>query len=141
MTTFDNIKKYAKLRGYNLRETAVKAGLSPNAIYRYNQGIEPKYPTLKAIADALAVEISDLSSEYADSTDKSNSTENEPQHIDVEEIVNSSAMLTARDHALSDEDRAAIKALITTYLDSKEGKNRLRQYGGYGNDGKKIDKK
>lgn len=143
MTTFDNIKKFAKLRGYNLRETAVKAGLSPNAIYRYNQGIEPKYPTLKAIADALSVEISELSSEYIDdsaNSDTAVSTTETPQHIDVDDIVNNVAPLTQRDHALSDEDQAAIRALVKTYLESKEGQDRLRKYGGYGSDGEKINK-
>lgn len=139
MTTFDNIKKYAKLRGYNLRETAVKAGLSPNAIYRYNQGIEPKYSTLKAIADALGVKVSDLSSEYTNTTD-SIKQPNTPKHIDVEDIVNNSAELTSRNQALTDEDRAALRALVSTYLNSKEGQDRLRKFGGYDNEGNKIDK-
>lgn len=143
MTTFDNIKKYANLRGLNLRETAVKSGLSANAIYRYNQGVEPKYPTLKAIADTLHVDVSDLSNEYVvkeSNSEKAPTTNDEPKHIDVEDIVNSSAMLTSRDHALSDEDRAAIRALVSTYLNSKEGQDRLRKYGGYDNEGNKTEK-
>ncbi|MBQ0837544.1 helix-turn-helix transcriptional regulator [Lactiplantibacillus pentosus] len=144
MTTFDNIKKYANLRGLNLRDTATKAGLSPNAIYRYNQGVEPKYPTLKAIADALAVDVSDLSDEYAPQSETEKAptqTTTEPKHIDVDDIVNSVAPLTQRDHALSDEDQAAIRALVKTYLESKEGQDRLRKYGDYDNDGKKTDGK
>ena len=143
MTTFDNIKKYSRLRGYNLRETATKSGLSANAIYRYNQGIEPKYPTLKAIADTLSVEVSDLSSEYSSDETTINKEEAvaEPKHIDVDDIVNNSAMLTNRDHALSEEDQVAIRAMLTTYLNSKNGQNRLRKYGVYDNDGNKTEKR
>ncbi|MBS0948339.1 helix-turn-helix transcriptional regulator [Levilactobacillus brevis] len=141
MSTFDNIKKFSKKRGWNLRQTAEKAGLSPNAIYRYNQGVEPKYPTLKAIADALGVKVSDLSDEYKDATkipaEESNPTKTD--HIDVEDIVDNAAMLTSREHALSDEDRAAIKAMLTGYLNSKEGQDRLKKYGGYGDNGKNGD--
>lgn len=62
-----------------------------------------------------------------------------PKHIDVEDIVNNQAMLTSRNHALSDEDRNAIRALLTTYLNSAEGQDRLRKFGGYGDNGKKQD--
>lgn len=136
MTTFDNIKKYSKSRGMNLRQTAEKAGLSPNAIYRYNQGIEPKYPTLKAIADVLSVTVSDLSDEYGEKSQNEDSQQSQssPDHIDVEDIVDNAAMLTSRNHALSDEDRSAIKAMLTGYLNSKEGQRRLKKYGGYGDE-------
>lgn len=62
-----------------------------------------------------------------------------PKHIDVDDIVNNQAMLTSRNHALSDEDRKAIRALLTTYLNSDEGQDRLRRFGGYGDDGKKTE--
>lgn len=80
-------------------------------------------------------EIFDVTTDYLlGSTGK-----NEPKHIDVEDIANNQAMLTSRNHALSDEDRNAIRALLTTYLNSAEGQNRLRKFGGYGDDGKKQD--
>lgn len=60
MSTFDNIKNLARLHGLNLQQLAKKAGLSVNAIYRYNQGVEPKLPTLQKIADALGVPVSDI---------------------------------------------------------------------------------
>lgn len=138
MSTFDNIKKYSKIRGMNLRQTAEKAGLSANAIYRYNQGVEPKFPTLKAIADALAVKVSDLSDEYENEASKTDSPIEAPSkitHIDVEDIVENAAMLTSRNHALSDEDRSAITAMLTGYLNSKEGQRRLRKYGTKDNTG------
>jgi transcriptional regulator with XRE-family HTH domain len=80
-------------------------------------------------------EIFDVTTDYLlGSTGK-----NEPKHIDVDDIVNNQAMLTSRNHALSDEDRKAIRALLTTYLNSDEGQDRLRKFGGYGDDGKKTE--
>ena len=55
MTTFERIKKIAAERGLSLKQTALKAGLSENALYRYNQGVEPKFATVKAVSDALGV--------------------------------------------------------------------------------------
>lgn len=63
----------------------------------------------------------------------------QPKHIDVEDIVDQQAMLTSRNHALSDEDRNAIRALLTTYLNSAEGQDRLRKFGGYDENGNKKD--
>ncbi|QWQ33154.1 helix-turn-helix domain-containing protein [Limosilactobacillus fermentum] len=60
MTTFERIRELAKKRGLTLKQVAIKAGLSENAIYRYNQGIEPKLPTLMAIADVLGVSVNYL---------------------------------------------------------------------------------
>ncbi|WP_297819816.1 helix-turn-helix domain-containing protein [uncultured Lactobacillus sp.] len=54
MTLFERIKRLSKIRGMSLREVAVKAGFkSETAIYRYNQGVSPRKPTLEAIASAL----------------------------------------------------------------------------------------
>ena len=57
MTTFERIKQVANERGFNLKQTALIAGLSENALYRYNQGVEPKYATVKAVADVLGVSV------------------------------------------------------------------------------------
>jgi transcriptional regulator with XRE-family HTH domain len=57
MTTFERIKNMASERGLNLKQTALKAGLSEDALYRYNQGVEPKYATVKAVADVLGVSV------------------------------------------------------------------------------------
>ncbi|KID43829.1 Transcriptional regulator, xre family [Levilactobacillus brevis] len=37
-------------------------------------------------------------------------------------------MLTDRDGELTDSDRAALRALISTYLQSTEGRQRLKKY-------------
>ena len=37
-------------------------------------------------------------------------------------------MLTDRDGELTDSDRAALRTLISTYLKTKEGRDRLKKY-------------
>lgn len=133
MSVFDNIKRISKKRGMNLQEVAIKAGLSKNIIYQYNKGKNPSLETLKKIANALEVTADTL-------LGKDTSKPSNPKHIDVEDIVNNSAELTSRNQALTDEDRAALRALVSTYLNSKEGQDRLRKFGGYDNKGNKIDK-
>ncbi|CAM3210263.1 helix-turn-helix domain-containing protein [Lactiplantibacillus plajomi] len=135
MTTLERIKKLSKQRGWSLQTLAEKADLGKNSIYRWDTKT-PSTASLQKVARVLNVTVAEL---IGDNISK-NST-NEPKHIDVNEIVDSSAMLTSRDHALSDEDQAAIRALVKTYLESKEGQDRLRKFGSYGDDGKKIDKK
>ncbi|GEO64428.1 MULTISPECIES: helix-turn-helix domain-containing protein [Companilactobacillus] len=83
MTTFERIKKISKDKGYSLKQVAIKAGLSENAIYRYNQGVEPKYNTLKVIADALHVSVEELT---GDSKIKSSSTDDNGD-IDLEKEI------------------------------------------------------
>ena len=53
-TIFSRIQEIANKRGISIRQVALKSGFnSPNAIYRYKQGVSPRKTTLNAIADAL----------------------------------------------------------------------------------------
>lgn len=53
-TIFSRIQEIANKRGMSIRQVALKSGFnSPNAIYRYKQGVSPRKTTLNAIADAL----------------------------------------------------------------------------------------
>lgn len=72
MTTFERIKKYAKLRGLSLQKVALAAGLSKNMIYQYKDGINPSMKTLNKIADVLHVEPNDL---LSDTTNKENTAQ------------------------------------------------------------------
>ena len=84
MTVFERIKEVAKARGMNLKTVATNAGLSENALYRYNQGVEPKYPTLKAVADVLGVSVDYL----LGNTDEMHLTSAEPEvPNDLEEVL------------------------------------------------------
>lgn len=60
MTTFERIKKLAKIRGLSLQQVAIKAGLSKNMIYQYRNGTNPSISTLEKIAKALNVNKKEL---------------------------------------------------------------------------------
>jgi transcriptional regulator with XRE-family HTH domain len=103
MTTFDNIKKIANTRGLNLKETAIKAGLSENALYRYNQGIEPKYPTLKKIAAVLHVSVSDLSDKYKKSDIE------KPKSID---LADTDVLMTYQGRPIPPEELEMVRRML-----------------------------
>lgn len=86
MTTFDRIKEISRSRGMNLKQVAKAAGLSENAIYRYNQGVEPSAPTIKAIADALSVS-SDFLEGKTDDPDFKNSNKPKVAELLDEETI------------------------------------------------------
>lgn len=142
MTLFERVKKIAKKNGFSLAEVARRANIGEKSIYTwkpsktYPTGVHPSRDVLDKVANVLNV-----STDYLLGKTDVEKTTSEPKHIDVDDIVNSVAPLTQRDHALSDEDQAAIRALVKTYLESKEGQDRLRKYGDYDNDGKKTDGK
>lgn len=122
MTLFDRVKELADEQDKSLKTVALNLGFGENSFYGWktkNPGIDK----LQAVADYFHV-----STDYLlGRTNVRNITDND--HIDVEDLVNDAAMLTSRDHALSNEDRAAIKAMLTGYLNSKEGQQRLKKYG------------
>ncbi|PTM21768.1 transcriptional regulator [Lactobacillus sp. PFC-70] len=125
MSVFDNIKNYSKKRGMNLQQVAVAAGLSKNVIYQYNKGKSPSIDTLKKIAGVLGVSAEAL----LGNQDKSKTTTNdEVKKVNIEELLDGTAMLTDRDGELTDSDRAAMRAMLSTYLQTKEGRQRLKKY-------------
>lgn len=56
MTTFERIKEISKERGLNLKKTAIEAGLSENAIYKWKTQT-PQSNALQAVADVLGVSV------------------------------------------------------------------------------------
>lgn len=66
MSTYENLKYYANKRGLSLIQLSKKAGMSENALYRYNQGVDPKLKTLEKLAAILNIPISQLSEKYKD---------------------------------------------------------------------------
>lgn len=59
------------------------AGLSENALYRYNQGVEPKYATVKAVADVLGVSVDYL----LGNTDDMHANKDKNMPVDLEETL------------------------------------------------------
>lgn len=135
MTLFERVKETAKKRGYSLAELARRAGIGQKSIYTwkpsktYPKGVTPSREVLEKVSVELGVTV-----DYLLGNEEKKTSASDEMHIDVEDIVDNAAMLTSRNHALSDEDRAAIKAMLTGYLNSKEGQRRLKKYGGYGED-------
>ena len=80
MTTFERIKKVANERGYSLKKLAIDAGFSENALYRYNQGVEPKYSTVAALAKVLGVSVDYL----LGNTDEMHSNKKNDKTVDLE---------------------------------------------------------
>lgn len=112
MTTFERIKKIAEERGYNLKQTALKAGLSENALYRYNQGVEPKYATVKSVADALNVSVDYL----LGNTDEKNPrpAKNEENVVDLDKALSEEGMAMFDGQPLSEDYKKALLAMLKT---------------------------
>ncbi|MCH5463226.1 helix-turn-helix transcriptional regulator [Lactobacillus sp. LC28-10] len=70
MTTFERIKKLAKMRGYSLSSLNDKAGLGTNSIYHWKTKA-PNITSLKKVADVLGVPVDSLL-EDNNETSKSN---------------------------------------------------------------------
>lgn len=56
MIVFDRIKLIASRRGLSLKETALKAGLSENAIYSWKNKV-PTVESLESVADVLGISV------------------------------------------------------------------------------------
>lgn len=124
-TVFNRVKKLADKQGKSINQVEKDLNYSQNTLYRLKR-TNPSSKKLAELADYFNVSTDYL---LGRSNDERIVEDKPVGHIDVEDIVNNSAILTSRDHALSDEDKSAIRALLTTYLDSSEGQRRLKKYG------------
>ena len=123
MDILERIKKLAANRSLSINALEEKLGFARGYLYTWKKKT-PGVDRVQKVADFFNVSVDYL---LGRTNVAQPSSKNE--HIDVEDLVNDAAMLTSRDHALSDEDRAAIKAMLTGYLNSKEGQRRLKKYG------------
>lgn len=95
MTAYDNIKKYAKLRGMSLQEVAEKSGLSKNMLYQYKH-MNPKIGTLTKIAETLNVSKDDLLGGDSKTAD----------------LADDSTLFTYQGKPIDDEDKEIIRRLL-----------------------------
>lgn len=123
MDILERIKKLAASRNLSINSLEEKLGFARGYLYTWKKKT-PGIDRVQKVADFFDVSVDYL---LGRTNVMHPSTDNE--HINVEDLVDNAAMLTSRDHALSDEDRAAIKAMLAGYLNSKEGQRRLRKYG------------
>lgn len=102
MTVYENIKKFSKLRGYSLQDTAEKANLSKNIIYTYKNGKSPSLKTLSVLADVLGVTTNDLLGEKEHTSDS-------PKQAD---LADDSTLFTYQGKPIDDEDKEIIRRLL-----------------------------
>lgn len=112
MTLFDRTKELSKMRGFNLQETAEKAGLSVNAIYRWKT-TNPSQVSIKAVADVLGVSVDYL----LGNTDEMHSSKKVDEPVDLYTVTDDerNQMISANGQPISDDDWAIIKAVLAKY--------------------------
>ncbi|ARW21823.1 helix-turn-helix domain-containing protein [Levilactobacillus brevis] len=121
MTLFERVKNLSKKRGLSISEVERRAGLSENYLYTWKKSENPRRSSLTAVAKVLGVSVDFLLT-------GEDSEKDGLQKVNIEKLLDGTAMLTDRDGELTDADRAALRALISTYLQSTEGRQRLKKY-------------
>lgn len=104
MALFDNVKKFAKLRGMNLQEVAIKSGLSKNTLYKWRD-YKPSDPYILAVAKTLGVTYEELTGTAKETT---------PTKIDLGAALDDSddVIMTFDGKPIPDEDKELIKRLL-----------------------------
>lgn len=102
---YDNLRKYSKIRGYSLQETAKRAGLSANALYKWkNPKFHAATPTVKAVAEALGITYEQLSGE----TEKK-----QPIQVDLKASIDDDDVIMTYDgRPIPKQDLELIKRLM-----------------------------
>ena len=113
MNTFERIKEISKERGLNLKKTAIEAGLSENAIYKWKTQT-PQSNALQAVADVLGVSVDYL----LGNTDDMHTNKNAPTDADLEDALDGAVAYGGK--PMSDNDRKILKGLLQAYFDNKE---------------------
>ncbi|EJF33751.1 hypothetical protein JC2156_05650 [Weissella koreensis KCTC 3621] len=113
MTTFERIKKAANLRKMSLREVASASGMkSETAIYRYNQGVNPRESTLRAIAEVLNVSVDYLLGN-TDEMMPNKKASSDPTEIDLDAALESKGVVMRfQGKELSDKAKRGILDII-----------------------------
>lgn len=113
MTTVERIKEISKKYGLNLKTTAIKAGLSENAIYKWNNQ-KPNSEALSAVAKVLNVSTDYLLGNTDEMTSKNI---NKMPKVDLYKVDDSERdeLVSANGQPISDEDWVVIKAILSKY--------------------------
>lgn len=125
MDILDRIKELAAKRSLSINSLESKLGFARGYLYTWKKKT-PGIDRVQKVADFFNV-----STDYLlGRTD--NQSVMEPGHIDVEDIINNTSLLTSRTVPITKQDRKMIAGILESYLNSKEGQQRLRKYGHYG---------
>lgn len=114
-STFERIKELAKARGITLGTLEEKLGLSRNSIYTIKNK-KPSAERLQLIADYFNVSTDYLLGRTDNPKIAGDSYVNEPD--DIDEIIDNAMMFDGK--PLTDDDRRAIRGIISGYMNSKE---------------------
>ena len=113
--TFEKIKELADKQGISLNKLEEKLGFSRNTIYNMNKST-PNVERVSMIADYFNVSTDYLLGRTDNPAIAGNSHVNEPD--DIDKIIDHAMLFDGK--PLTDEDRRAIRGIISGYMNSKE---------------------
>ena len=114
-STLEKIKELAQKRGISLQKVAEDLGYSINYLYTLKEKT-PKSDRLQEIADYFNVSTDYLLGRTDNPAIAGNSLVNEPD--DIDKIIDHAMLFDGK--PLTDEDRRAIRGIISGYMNSKE---------------------
>ncbi|MGW9908453.1 helix-turn-helix domain-containing protein [Streptococcus sp. 151470009-6] len=113
--TFEKIKELADKQGISLNKLEEKLGFSRNTIYNMKKST-PNVERVSMIADYFNVSTDYLLGRTDNPAITGNSHVNEPD--DIDKIIDHAMLFDGK--PLTDEDRRAIRGIISGYMNSKE---------------------
>ncbi|MHA7612395.1 helix-turn-helix domain-containing protein [Weissella viridescens] len=120
MTIVERIKEVSKNKNLNLKSTAIKAGLSENAIYKWNTQ-KPNADALKAVADVLGVSVDYLLGNTDEMHPKQADASSKPTVVNLDEALQDKGMVMKfNGKDLSDTAKRGILNILEML---EEGKN------------------
>lgn len=114
-TAFERIKDLADKHRISLNDLEDKLGISRNSLYGIKKA-NPKSDRLQEIADYFNVSTDYLLGRTDNPAIAGNSHVNEPD--DIDKIIDHAMLFDGK--PLTDEDRRAIRGIISGYMNSKE---------------------
>ena len=114
-STLEKIKELALKRGISLQKVAEDLGYSINYLYTLKEKT-PKSDRLQEIADYFNVSTDYLLGRTDNPNIAGDSHVNEPD--DIDKIIDHAMLFDGK--PLTDEDRRAIRGIISGYMNSKE---------------------
>lgn len=121
MTIYQRIKGLASEKNISIRELESTLKLANGTLSKWKDRANTE--KLQKVATFFNVSV-----DYLLGNVEKAENDNGTKRVNIEELLDGTAMLTDRDGELTDSDRAALRTLISTYLQTKEGRDRLKKY-------------
>lgn len=119
MTVFDRVKSLADKQGISIVELEEKLDFGKNSLYAWKKKV-PNGANLEKVADFFNVSTDYLLGRKSPGVD---------DKINVDDIIENNRRLFYKHVELPEEDSDFINSFLRTYLESKEGQDRLRKNG------------